>query len=168
MGLFSFFRCPCLTSEGYAMTPFFAFLHHLAAFTLVAALVVEFILVRDELTLKSARQLQLADAAFGVSAGVVLVVGLLRVFHFEKGEAYYIHSVPFIAKVSLFAIVGLLSIYPTLAFVSWGKSLKQGQVPAVTERKMRSIRSVIHGELMGVFLIILCAALMAKGIGQLG
>jgi putative membrane protein len=150
------------------MTSFFAFLHHLAAFTLVAALGVEFILIRGELTLKTARKLQLVDMVFGMSSGVVLAVGLLRVFYFEKGASYYFHSAPFIAKLSLFAIVGLLSIYPTVEFLSWGKSLKRGQTPALSDRKFASIRSVIHWELAGVVVIILCAALMAKGVGYLG
>ena len=150
------------------MTPFFAFLHHLAAFALVAALAVEFVVIRGELTLGTARQLQRIDMVFGLSSGVVLVVGLLRVFYFEKGASYYFHSAPFIAKLSLFAIVGLLSIYPTLEFASWSKSLKQGQMPALTDRKIASIRSVIHWELAGVVLIILCAALMAKGLGYFG
>jgi putative membrane protein len=150
------------------MTPFFAFLHHLAAFTLVAALGIEFILIRGELTLGTARRLRLVDMVFGMSSGVVLVVGLLRVFYFEKGASYYFHSAPFIAKLSLFAIVGLLSIYPTREFVSWGKSLKQRQMPALADRKIASIRSVIHWELAGVVLILLCAALMAKGVGYLG
>jgi len=150
------------------MTSFFAFLHHLAAFTLVAALGVEFILIRGELTLKTARKLQLVDMVFGMSSGVVLAVGLLRVFYFEKGASYYFHSAPFIAKLSLFAIVGLLSIYPTVEFLSWGKSLKRGQTPALSDSKIASIRSVIHWELAGVVVIILCAALMAKGVGYLG
>jgi putative membrane protein len=150
------------------MTSFFAFLHHLAAFTLVAALGVEFILIRGELTLRTARKLQLVDMVFGMSSGVVLAVGLLRVFYFEKGASYYFHSAPFIAKLSLFAIVGLLSIYPTVEFLSWGKSLKRGQMPALSDRKIASIRSVIHWELAGVVVIILCAALMAKGVGYLG
>ncbi len=150
------------------MTPFLAFLHHLAAFTLVAALAVEFVLIRGELTVRTARKLQLVDMVFGMSSGVVLVVGLLRVFYFEKGASYYFHSAPFVAKLSLFAMVGLLSIYPTREFVSWGKSLKQGHMPTVTDRKIASIRSVIHWELAGVVVIILCAALMAKGVGYLG
>ena len=150
------------------MTPFFAFLHHLAAFTLVAALAVEFVLIRNELNLGTARKLQLVDMVFGVSAGVVLVIGLLRVFYFEKGASYYFHSTPFIAKLSLFAIVGLLSIYPTVEFLSWGKSLKQGRMPALSARKIAAIRFVIHWELAGVVLILLCAALMAKGVGYLG
>ena len=150
------------------MTPLFAFLHHLAAFTLVAALAVEFILIRGELNLGTARRLRLADMVFGASSGVVLIVGLLRVFYFEKGASYYFHSAPFIAKLSLFVIVGLLSIYPTVEFASWGKSLKQGQMPVLTGRKIASIRSIIHWELAAVVVIILCAALMAKGVGYLG
>ena len=150
------------------MTPFFAFLHHLAAFTLVAALAVEFILIRGELNLGTARKLQRIDMVFGLSSGVVLVVGLLRVFYFEKGASYYFHSAPFIAKLSLFVIVGLLSIYPTVEFASWGKSLKQGQMPVLTGRKIASIRSIIHWELAAVAVMILCAALMAKGVGYLG
>ena len=150
------------------MTPFFAFLHHLAAFGLVAALAVEFILIRGELNLGTARKLQRIDMVFGLSSGVVLVVGLLLVFYFEKGASYYFHSAPFIAKLSLFVIVGLLSIYPTVEFASWGKSLKQGQMPVLTGRKIASIRTIIHWELAAVVVIILCAALMAKGVGYLG
>jgi len=150
------------------MTPLFAFLHHLAAFTLVAALAVEFILIRGELNLGTARKLQRIDMVFGLSSGVVLVVGLLRVLYFEKGASYYFHSAPFIAKLSLFLIVGLLSIYPTVEIVSWGKSLKQGRLPALTDRKLASIRSIIHWELAALVAILLCAALMAKGVGYFG
>lgn len=73
----------------------------------------------------------------------------------------------FLAKLSLFFMVGLLSIYPTIEFLSWRTSVKQGRAPTVADRKMRAIRSIIYWELAGVVLIILCAALMAKGIGFL-
>lgn len=98
------------------MSAVFAFLHHVAAFALVAALAIEFVLIRSELTVRNARTILLTDAAIGAAAGVILGVGFLRVFFFEKGAAYYFHSVPFIAKLSLFAIIGLLSIYPTRQF----------------------------------------------------
>ena len=147
------------------MSSFFAFLHHVAAFALVAALVLEFVLIKDELTVKTARKILFADLAFGVSAGVVLLVGLLRVFHFEKGASYYFHSAPFLAKLLLFGIVGLLSIAPTREFLSWYKPLKQGQVPAVSDHKLRSIRSILHLELAAIVLLILAAALMARGVG---
>ena len=43
------------------MSAFFAFLHHLAAFALVASLVVEFVVIRDEMNARIARRLALAD-----------------------------------------------------------------------------------------------------------
>jgi putative membrane protein len=36
-------------------------------------------------------------------------------------------------------------------------------VPAVNTEKLRFIRKLIHGELAAVVLIILCAAIMARG-----
>jgi putative membrane protein len=111
------------------MTSLFAFLHHVAAFALVAFLVTEFVLIRDELTLASARKLQLADRVYGASAGTVLAIGFLRVIYLEKGTTYYFHSAPFIAKLSLFAIIGLVSIYPTVEFLSWRKGCETGSNP---------------------------------------
>jgi putative membrane protein len=147
------------------MAAFFAFLHHLAAFSLFAALVVQFVLIRSPLTVESARKLQLYDRVYGIAAVVLLVVGFGRVFHFEKGAYYYFHSWPFLAKLSLFVIIGLVSIIPTREFLRWGPALKAGQVPSVAPERIKSIRSIIHYEMLGVVLIILCAALMAKGIG---
>ena len=137
-----------------------AFLHHVAAFALVAAVVVEFVVIRQELSVANARRLALADAAVGVSAGVLLVVGWLRVFYFEKGTAFYFHNTAFIAKMALFVAVAFLSIYPTMKFLSWRKGIDPAAVPA--------IRRVLHLELAGIVLILLCAALMARGIGSYG
>ncbi len=147
------------------MAATFAFLHHLAAFTLVAALAVQFVLLRDEVTVASARKLQVIDTVYGIAAVMLLIIGLGRVFHFEKGATYYFHTWTFIAKLSLFVLVGLLSILPTLAFRSWRGAVQQGQAPQVTAQQLRRLRSIVHLELVGVVLIILCAALMAKGIG---
>ncbi|MDQ5848195.1 MAG: DUF2214 family protein [Pseudomonadota bacterium] len=43
-----------------------------------------------------------------------------------------------------------------------------GQAPALEPRKLRRIRSLIHFELALLMVLILCAALMAKGIGVRG
>ena len=150
------------------MAALFAFLHHLAAFVLVAAIAVEFVLIRSELNGANARKILRADQIYGAAAGALIVVGLLRVFFFEKGAAYYFHSVPFIAKLSLFAAVGLLSIYPTRKILSWRAALKEDRAPAVDAQTIRSMRAVLHWELAGIVLILLCAALMARGVGYFG
>lgn len=145
------------------MSTFFAFLHHVAAFALVGALAVEFVLIGQELTLASARRLPIVDAVLGVSATLLLIVGLLRVFYFEKGSLYYFSSHAFLTKFAVFIILALLSIVPTLEFLSWRKAVKAGQVPVVDAKRMRLVRSIIHGELAGIVIILLCAAIMARG-----
>ncbi len=57
-----------------------ALLHHLAAFTLVASLVAEHLLFDRRADAGALRTLQRVDAVYGLSAGVLLVAGLLRVF----------------------------------------------------------------------------------------
>jgi putative membrane protein len=147
------------------MAALFAFLHHISAFTLFAAVVVEFVLLRSALTAESARKILRADMVLGISASVVLLVGLARVFHFEKGATYYFHTWTFLAKLALFILAALISLIPTMEFLRWRGPLKAGQVPTVSAEKIKSIRSIIHYELVALVLIILFAALMAKGIG---
>lgn len=150
------------------MTSLFAFLHHVAAFTLVSALAVQLVLLRGELTPTRARQVLGADISLGISAGVLLIAGLTRVFHLEKGAGYYFHSIPFIVKLSLFIIAGLLSIYPTVQFLKWRPALRLGRAPVLADDTRRRLRRVIHLELTLFVVIILCAALMARGVGYFG
>jgi putative membrane protein len=149
------------------MSAVFAFLHHLAAFALVAAVVVEFVLTRGEITATDARRIVAADAVLGATAGTLLVVGLLRVFFFEKGAAYYWSSGPFLAKLATFVILAILSIYPTREFLSWRAALRAGQAPALDPSRVARIRSRLHWEIIGIVAILLFAALMARGIGTL-
>jgi putative membrane protein len=145
------------------MSTLFAFLHHLCAFTLVAAVAIEFTLIRGELTLASARRLQVTDIALGIAAGLLLVIGLLRVFFFEKGAEYYWHSHAFLTKFALFIIIGLLSIVPTMEFLSWRGAIQAGQVPVMDAAKRKRVTMVIHTELAAIVIILLCAAIMARG-----
>jgi len=145
------------------MSTLFAFLHHLCAFTLVAAVAIEFTLIRQELTLSSARKLQVTDLVLGMAAGLLLAVGLLRVFFFEKGAEYYWHSHAFLTKFALFIIVALLSIIPTLEFLSWRDTIAAGQVPAMDATTRKRVTMVIHIELAAIVIILLCAAIMARG-----
>ena len=92
----------------YASTAM-AFLHHLAAFTLVAALAVEVALFKPPLSLLQARRLLRTDLIFGVAATVVLVVGMLRVAFFEKGREYYWHDLYFLIKFGAFIAAALMA-----------------------------------------------------------
>ena len=144
-----------------------AFLHHLAAFTVVAALAVEVAMFKPPLTLLQARRLLKTDNIYGAAAGAVLIIGLLRVWYFEKGPGYYWHDLAFLAKFSAFILAALISIYPTLIFLSWSKGLKAGAVPEISAERTRRVRLCLMLELAAIVVILLCAALMARGVGYL-
>jgi putative membrane protein len=147
-------------------TALMAFLHHLLAFTLVACVVYEFIAYRRSLTIEDARRIQRADLIYGISAGLLLVVGLLRVFYFEKGAAYYSHNPFFWLKMDAFLIVGLLSIDPTIRYLLWNKTLKENQVPEIPEKEFKRTRLLLTLEVIGLAVILFGAAMMARGIGM--
>jgi putative membrane protein len=150
------------------MPAFAAFLHFLAAFVLFATLAVEIVLTRPPLELARAKRLVVVDMTYGLAALTVLLAGFARVLWYEKGPAYYFHDVPFIVKIALFAAVGLISIYPTIAFARMRPALRRGEVPTIDAAKLKRIRLVIHVEATLVVAIILCASLMAHGIGYFG
>lgn len=148
------------------MSAFFAFLHHIAAFALISALVVEFALLKETLTATLARRLLLADLVFGVSAAAVLVIGLLRVFFFEKGAIYYFTNLPFLGKLALFALIGALSARPTKTFLSWRAALKNGQDPSISAENLSRLQRTVLIEMGLAAVLILFAAMMARGIGS--
>jgi putative membrane protein len=145
-----------------------AFLHHLAAFTVVAALGAEIALFRPPLSLTQARRLLRIDTLFGVAAGVLLVVGLLRVAYFEKGWSYYWHDRFFLLKFAAFLAAALISIYPTATFVSWNRSLRDGAVPEMAPERIRRVRLCLMLEAAAIGVILLGAAFMARGFGYRG
>ena len=144
-----------------------AFLHHLAAFTLTGAIIYEHITFRKGLSLAEARRIQIMDILYGVSAGFLVIVGLLRVFYFEKGAAFYAQNWFFWTKMLGFALAGLLSIYPTLRFVSWRKLLARNEVPDLSDREVKRIKMILRLETLAIAIILFSAAMMARGLGMM-
>lgn len=142
-----------------------AFLHHVAAFTLVGALSAEVALFKPPLTAIQARRIRSADLIFGLSAAALLAIGLLRVFYFEKGAGYYFQNGFFLAKLTLFAAASLVSIYPTMLFLSWRDALNDGAAPNVPSEKALRGRMCMMLELTAILGILLCAPFMARGSG---
>ncbi|MBE8985761.1 DUF2214 family protein [Nostoc sp. LEGE 12450] len=142
-----------------------AYLHYLSFMLCFGALVSEALNLKKELSLNEAWKIVIADAVYGISATVVLVTGILRVIYFGKGTDYYLSNPVFYAKVVVFIVVGLLSLYPTISFIGWVKSLQQGQAPKLELLKLNRLIWLIRIELVGFTLIPFLAAIMARGIG---
>ena len=147
-------------------TALMAFLHHLLAFTLVACVVYEFIAYRQDMSVEEARRIQRADLMYGISAGLLLIVGVLRVFYFEKGPAFYSQNPFFWLKMNTFLVVGLLSIDPTIRYLRWNKTLKENRAPEINEKEFKRTRIVLTLEVIGLAIILFAAAWMARGIGM--
>jgi putative membrane protein len=147
-------------------TAFMAFLHHVFAFALVACLVYEFIAYRQNMSIAEIRRIQRADLVYGISAGLLLIAGLLRVFFFEKGPNFYMNNPFFWVKMAAFLLVGLLSIDPTIRYIRWNRTLRQNNVPEISEPEYRRTRRLLWLEVIGIVVILLAAPLMARGIGM--
>ena len=143
----------------------FAFFHFIAAFGLAATLFFEWLSFNRELTYNEARRIQNADTWYGIFAGLLLIVGFLRVFYFEKGSAFYFASPFFHLKLTLFVAIGLLSIYPTIRFLAWRKETRQQQAPSISEQEFIRIRRILNAEFILLIALLASASLMAKGIG---
>ncbi|MFZ0267350.1 DUF2214 family protein, partial [Caulobacter sp.] len=96
-----------------------AILHHLLVLSLAGLLFVERVLARPGLGGSSLRILVKMDAAYGAAAGLILAVGFCRVYWGAKGAAFYLENPLFWAKIAAFAVVGLLSILPTIVILRW-------------------------------------------------
>jgi putative membrane protein len=144
----------------------FAFLHFVAAFGIVATVTVEWLTFSKTPSLAEARRIQLSDFWYGIFAGMILIVGFLRVYYFEKGSEFYFTSPFFRVKLLLFLAAGLLSIYPTVKFIQWRKDTKQNRAPVIGDQEYSRIALALKIEMVLLLGIVLAASLMARGVLQ--
>ena len=97
-----------------------AILHHIAVFGLVATLAMEGVMLRAAAV--DVGRLVKLDARFGMTAMLVLVIGVSRVIWGGKGWVFYEENPFFWGKMACFAAIGLVSILPTLLFIRWRKA----------------------------------------------
>lgn len=135
------------------------YLHFISIFILFSALIFELSIIKEKMTSHDFLTLRKADLFFGISAGFTIASGLFRMYYFGKGEEYYLSNPIFILKFSLFIVVGLLSIYPTLQFLK-SRNL---QIEFVALKYFRTIRFLLIIELILLLIIPFLAILVAKG-----
>lgn len=120
----------------------------------------------QDLGVEEALRIQHVDLVYGISTGLLVAVGLLPVFFLEKGLNYYFHNYIFWAKMALFAIVELLSSYPTIRYIKWNAILGEKKSPVIPDGEFKRIRLLLWLDLAGIILILFAAPMMARGIGM--
>ncbi len=140
------------------------YLHFVSIFTIVSTLVAEHLMLKREMTRTEIAKLARIDAVYGFAALTLLCAGLtLWLGGIGKPAVYYSKNWIFHTKITLFVIVGLLSIYPTVFFTKQRRG-DPSEVITVPGRVFWMLRF----ELLLLFVIPLLAGLMARGVGFFG
>lgn len=142
-----------------------AYLHFTAILILASALGAEALLLRAQAGADTLRSLARADILYGIASGVVIATGLLRLFYGAKGHAFYTANPVFWTKLGLFALLGLISIPPTLKFIRWRRRLAADASFLPAAEELAATRRLVFIELHLLAFIPLAAVFMARGLG---
>ena len=143
-----------------------AYLHFISIFLLFGFLTAEAMIVRAPLEAASIRLLGRVDMWFGASSVAVLVTGFARLAFGAKGGDFYLSSWPIYAKIALFLVVGLMSIYPTLAFIRWRKAAERDPAWRPAPEEQARYRKLVMAEVHLAALIPVFAVIMSRGLGR--
>jgi putative membrane protein len=138
-----------------------AILHHVLIFAIFGIVFAEFMVVRPGMETAAVARIASIDLWYGACAGAVVVIGFCRAIFAAKGWAYYSHNTFFWLKLTTFALIGLLSIKPTIVFLRWRRAAELPDAAAV-----HAMRRYLHVELALFALLPIFAAAMARGYGE--
>lgn len=140
-----------------------AALHMLAILTLVVFLTSEAALCRSEwMNPAVVKRLARLDLMYCITAVVLLATGLARMYLGVKGLSWYVSQPLFHVKTTLFVLMVLLSIKPTLTFRRWLKALNQtGALPGETEVRSTRRWIMVQSHILPVVAVI--AVFWARG-----
>ena len=136
-----------------------ATLHWLAIGGLAATLFAEWLLLRWQIPLQQPARLSQVDLFYFLAALAALVTGLLRLFFGAKGVSFYTGQPVFWLKISLYVVVGLISLAPTQRFTRWRKGSE-----AVTSAGIAAAQRLVSLQLLLLLGFPLLASAMARAV----
>ncbi|WP_235298898.1 DUF2214 family protein [Portibacter marinus] len=135
------------------------YLHFISIITVAGALVSEHMLLAKELPRRVIKKLSILDAIYGVAAILIVITGLTMWFGVGKGAEFYTTNPVMHTKFTLFIVLGILSIFPTIFFIKNRKG-DPDEIVVVPKRIFMYLRI----EILLLFIIPFLAVLMARGI----
>jgi putative membrane protein len=142
-----------------------AIAHHVLIFALAGVIAFEGGVVKPGITADGIARVGKAVAWYGILAVLILIVGFARAVFAARGWAYYSHNHFFWAKIGTFALVGLLSIQPTVQYIRWRRTLKNDPAALPNDGAIRTVRRFLWLEVFFFAWIPIFAAAMARGYG---
>jgi putative membrane protein len=143
-----------------------SYLHLLAILTMVVFVASEAALCRVQwLNAAVVERLAKVDRIYGIAALAVLATGVTRTLLGVKGTAWYWSNPLLHMKLTLFVVVGVISIFPTLTFLRWRKAVRaDGSLP--NEAQIARARRLIMVQAHIIAVIPLLAVFLARGYGK--
>jgi putative membrane protein len=143
-----------------------AYLHILAILTMVVFIASEAALCRVEWINKAViERLARVDMVYGMAAVLVLATGVARTVWGVKGTSWYWTNPLLHVKLTLFIVIGIVSIFPTLTYMRWRKAVRaSGALPA--EAEVRKTRRLVMIQAHLIAVIPLFAVFLARGFGK--
>ena len=142
-----------------------AYIHYLSFMVCFGALIFERISIKESPSKQESISMIVADVVYGIAGIALLITGIYRVIKFGQGSDFYTENPVFWMKIILFALVGSLSLYPTITYILWAIPISKGKLPEVTANLVARLKLIINIELAGFSLIPFFATLMSRGIG---
>lgn len=136
------------------------YFHFIGIIVLASMLVTQNVLIAKSISKETLTKLTRVDAFYGLGAMLTLACGLLLWFTVGKSASFYNSNPIMHTKATLFIVVGVLSIFPTVFF----NRNRRNETPKI--EIPNNILVIKRLELVGLLIIPLLAVLMARGVGN--
>ena len=138
---------------------FVRYLHYVSIILVAGALVSQHMLLATTLSRQAIKKISRIDMMYGVMMITVLMTGLALWLWVGKDASFYSKNPLLHIKLTLFVILGIISIVPTIFFIKQSKGPSDEMV-AIPKK----IYWYIRIELLLLLIIPYCAILIAEGI----
>ncbi|MDC0932206.1 DUF2214 family protein [Arcobacteraceae bacterium] len=135
----------------------FRYIHFIGIMSVSATLVMQHLIISPEITKQELKKIVFLDVIYWISIVLTLVAGLVLLLGVGKDVSFYLSNKDFHIKLTLFLVVILLAIYPTLFL----RKSKKGTEEFIKMPKV--IIMLIRMQLLLVFIIPFFGVLIARG-----
>ena len=141
------------------------YLHYIGIMSLMGALITEHVVLKPGIKKTEIKSLAMVDLIYGISAAIVLITGLLRWFVVNpKGAEFFTKNPLFHTKLTLFVVIVILSVFPTMKFLKWKKKSKLDDNFQPDNKAVKKQLMFIRIELLLMAIIPLLAVMIAAGV----
>jgi putative membrane protein len=140
-----------------------AYLHYISLMLVAGFLCGEVYLLKAGVNAQRASQLVRADLIYLISAVLALGSGLARSVWGVKGWSFYAANPLFHSKLTLFVLIAVISIVPTLIYRRWQKAAQLDAAFVAPEAEQKRVRRFLILQLHLLALLPLFGVAMARG-----